>query len=108
MTKSTIYWSKWTPEAVTKMAGTEMATRLNAAAAIGVTVAQARAPRDTGFMANTIEVIKRASPAELAVEYGNITALYTLWQEIGARGKPGKYFLRQSLEQATKHLAKAS
>lgn len=105
---TTVKIVRWEPGKVTQMARSEMAGRMNAAAAIGVTRAQALAPRDTGFMANTIEVVKRATPADLNVQWGNITALYTLWQEIGARGRPGRYFLRQSLDYAAKQLAKAS
>lgn len=105
---TTVKIVSWTPAAPQKMARTEMARRMNEAAAIGVTRAQMLAPRDTGFMANTIEVVQRASAAQLTVRWGNITALYTLWQEIGARGRPGRYFLRQSLDYAAKQLAKAS
>lgn len=85
----------------------EMASRLNEAGAVGVSYAQMKAPRDTGFMANTIEVVERASEKDLRVRWGNVTALYTLWQEIGSQGRPGRYFLRQSLDYAGKQLMKA-
>lgn len=100
----TVRITVWRAEAVIKGTREEMSRRLNKAGAVGVTAAQAIAPRDTGFMANTMEVVHRATPAELFVTYGNITADYTLWQEIGSQGRPGRYFLRRSLDQAVKAL----
>lgn len=90
----------WNAVGVKGKAMSAVAAALNKAATDGVTYAQMIAPRDTGFMANTIEVLKRATPQDASVEWGNITAAYTLWQEIGARGQPGKYFLRSSLDRA--------
>lgn len=108
-TTATITLKDWNPSGVIKGTRQEAAKRLNEAAAIGVTVAMARAPRDTGFMASTIEITKRATAeGRLSVAFGNITALYTLWQEIGSQGRPGRYFLRAGLDAAGKQLMKAS
>lgn len=64
--------------------------------AAAVTVAQDRAPRDTGFMANTIETVQSAREEgdRIRGRWGNVTADYTIFQEVGARGRPGRYFLR--------------
>lgn len=105
---TTVKITSWNQAAVMKGSRDQMAKRLNSAAAIGVTVAMARAPRDTGFMASTIEVVKKATAQDLTVQWGNITALYTLWQEIGSQGRPGRYFLRQSLQAAMQNLNKAA
>lgn len=103
---TTVTLRNWQPEKV-KAANIETAALwLNNAGLIGVTRAQLNAPRDTGFMANTITILHRARPGAMFVAWGNITALYTLWQEIGARGKPGKYFLRQSLQYAGQQFGK--
>jgi hypothetical protein len=71
-----------------------------------VLMAQEMAPRDTGFMASTIE----AQPAvvesgRVVGRWGNWTALYTLWQEIGARGRTGRYFLRRAADAEYPNLA---
>lgn len=67
--------------------------------AAAVTVAQSLAPRDTGFMANTIEFQNAKKEGNRIVgRWGNWTALYTLWQEIGSRGRPGRYFLRRAAD----------
>lgn len=68
--------------------------------AAAVLRAQEMAPRDTGFMASTLEWW----PAEVVGKavvglWGNTTALYTLWVEIGARGRPGTYFMRRASDQ---------
>ena len=85
----------------------EMAKRLNKAGAFGLMVVQQIAPRDTGFMANTMEIIHDATAGELYVSWGNVTATYTIWQEIGSRGRPGRYFLRTSLQRASDQLMRA-
>lgn len=105
---ATVTLKNWAPEKIKAKSREEFADWLNRAGAVGVTVAMARAPRDTGFMANTMEVVHRATAQALFVAWGNITADYTIWQEIGSQGRPGRYFLRQSLQQAMQSLAKAS
>lgn len=92
--------TSWQEVAVKGKAMSAVADALNKAALDGVVYAQMIAPRDTGFMANTIEVLKRATAQDCSVEWGNITAPYTLWQEIGSQGRPGRYFLRASVERA--------
>lgn len=97
-------WKSWHGNEVADKARDRVADVLNEVAADGVTHAQSHAPRDTGFLANTIEVTKEATKSKLSVEWGNITALYTLWQEIGSRGRSGKYFLRGSLDAVKGHV----
>jgi hypothetical protein len=41
-----------------------------------------KAPRDTGFLAGTIEAWP-STPATLSASFGNKTAAYALWVEIG-------------------------
>lgn len=90
----------WRGEAVKGALRGAVAGALNDTAADAVQVAQNLAPRDTGFMANTIEVVAKAQPDRLEVTWGNITAEYTIWQEIGSRGRPGRYFLKGAADQA--------
>lgn len=67
--------------------------------AAAVTEAQRLAPRRTGFMANTIESQKaRVMSGRITGRWGNWTADYTLAQEVGARGRPGRYFLRRAAD----------
>lgn len=101
---TTVTLKNWAPEKIKASSKAEFATWLNRAGMIGVTRAQLLAPRDTGFMANTIEVVHYATPSSLFVAWGNITALYTLWQEIGSQGRAGRYFLRGSLQYASQQL----
>lgn len=63
-----------------------------------VLAAQITAPRDTGVMATNIRIISRAKKVRtrLAGHWGNDTQSYTLWQEIGSRGRAGRYFLRRA------------
>ena len=96
----------WRGEAVQQQVLQRVANALNETAADAVAVAQQKAPRDTGFMANTNEVVKEATPTNLGVTWGNVTAEYTLWQEIGSRGRPGRYFLRAGADQAYPGLKK--
>lgn len=103
---ATVKLVNWAPDKIKAKSREEFARWLNEAGAIGVTRAQVLAPRDTGFMASTIEVVHRATAARLSVVWGNITADYTIWQEIGSQGRPGRYFLRQSLEYASQQLLK--
>lgn len=57
------------------------------------------APYDTGFMASTIEAQPAVEEGNRIVgRWGNWAALYTLWQEIGSRGRPGRYFLRRTAD----------
>lgn len=92
---------------ITRWYGPAIVTKTQAAAREGidettasaVLMAQDIAPHDTGFMASTIE----AEPAieeggKLVGRWGNWTALYTLWQEIGSQGRAGRYFLRRSAD----------
>lgn len=90
----------WRGQAVKGLLRGAVAEALNGTGADAVKAAQAVAPRDTGFMANTIEIIEPATAGKLTMTWGNITADYTLWQEIGARGRPGRYFLRHGAEVA--------
>lgn len=90
----------WHGPAVAGRLRSKVAGALNATAQDAVAVAQSVAPRDTGFMANTIEVVDEANSGKLEVTWGNITADYTLWQEIGARGRSGRFFLKQGADRA--------
>lgn len=64
-----------------------------------VLASQQMAPRDTGFMASTIEAEQAVVESGRTVgRWGNWTALYTLWQEIGSQGRPGRYFLRRAAD----------
>lgn len=96
----TVELRDWREAAVKAAARNAIASALTETATEAVTIAQANAPRDTGFMANTIEVVDRAQPGKLSVTWGNITADYTLWQEIGSQGRAGRYFLRGAAERA--------
>lgn len=97
--KVTVKIVKWNGGKILGQARVNAARALNATAADAVTIAQSAAPRDTGFMANTIEVIEPASASGfLRVTWGNVTAPYTIWQEIGSQGRPGRYFLRKGTE----------
>lgn len=104
MASATVRWTSWNGDAVAARVRQEVAAALNETAADGVTIVQAIAPRDTGFMANTMEQLDHATPQSLRVSWGNITAAYTIWQEIGSQGRPGRYFLRRSLQEASKRL----
>ncbi len=95
----TVKLSKWNGGKILGEARTSAARALNATAADAVAIAQAAAPRDTGFMANTIEIVEPATAKGfLRVTWGNVTAPYTIWQEIGSQGRPGRYFLRKGTE----------
>lgn len=96
----------WNAGSVKGKVRSKVAQALNETAADAVKAAQAVAPRDTGFMANTIEIVDAATPSRLVVMWGNVTAQYTLWQEIGSRGRSGRYFLRHGAEVAYPGLAK--
>lgn len=87
----------WRGKQVNKRVETAARTGLNLTGVACVFIAQQVAPRDTGFMANTIEFEPAKQEGnELVVYWGNWTANYTLWQEIGSNGRPGRYFLRQA------------
>jgi len=90
----------WKGDTVKARTRDQVADALNKTAALAVQIAQQKAPRRTGFMANTIQVVDEAKPNQLEVTWGNVTANYTLWQEIGSRGRVGKYFLRNAADQA--------
>lgn len=88
--------------------GRAIAARARRAAAIGIdqTTAAAtlraseRAPRDTGFMANTMEWWPaRMLNGRMTGMWGNVRADYTLWVEIGAQGRPGRYFMRMAADE---------
>lgn len=92
----------WRDKEYTRNLENKLVPKLNRAAIIGVQFVQVVSPRDTGFMANTMTVIKQATVNDLSVVWGNQTANYTLWVEIGAQGRPGVHMLRRSLEPASK------
>lgn len=94
-----ITWRPWEGQQVLEAMRRKGAGALNEAAADGVTFIQMRWPRDTGFSANTMEVTKQATPSSMTAEWGNITADYVVWIEIGARGRPGRYIMAKSLEE---------
>ena len=96
----------WRGKAVLIEAKKKVARALNDTGADAVTAAQVLAPRLTGFMANTIEIVKYATENELRCVWGNVTADYTLWQEIGSQGRAGRYFLRGGAERAYPGLKK--
>lgn len=82
---------------------------LRETAAACVMLAQVYAPRDTGFMANTVTVdwqVRRRGRSTLSILWGNWTADYTLWVEIGARGREGRYFLRRAADAEYPKLAR--
>lgn len=97
--------TRWFGDEITTQTREAVANALNSTAQDAVNVAAMRAPRATGFMAGTIQVIDKASATKLEVTWGNITANYTLWQEIGSRGRPGRYFLRAGADASYPHLA---
>lgn len=72
-----------------------------------VLAAQVAAPRRTGAMANNIKIVARAKVRGKTVSgfWGNDTQDYTIWVEIGARGRPGRYFLRRARDQEYPKLA---
>lgn len=54
-------------------------------------------PHDTGFMKQTFATIAaRNTGTRWVAWWGNWIADYTIWQEIGARGRPGRYFIRRA------------
>lgn len=58
------------------------------------------APYDTGFLASTIEAQPAVQEGSRVVgRWGNWTALYTFFVEVGARGRPGRYFLRRTADE---------
>lgn len=87
--------------------GDALKARMRQAAADGidettaacVLLAQERAPRDTGFMANTIES-EPAAPEGSAIigRFGNWTADYSLWVEVGTRRMAARPFLRPAAD----------
>lgn len=88
--------------------GPDVAARTRRSAAIGIdqTTAAAtlraseRAPRDTGFMAGTMEWWPAAVIKGVVTGlWGNVRADYTLWQEIGSQGRPGRYFMRMAADE---------
>lgn len=97
---------EWKGDSIASKLKEQVAREMNVAVAQAVQGAQQDAPRDTGFMASTIEVIDEATAKKLIARWGNQTAKYTLWQEIGARGMPGKYFLRRNGERAYNEFVK--
>lgn len=97
---------KWHGKTMIKAQQAKIARALNDTAADAVTAAQMLAPRDTGFMANTIEIVEPATSSRLRAVWGNVTADYTLWQEIGSQGRAGRYFLRGGAERAYPKLKK--
>ena len=96
---------EWNAEAIKGMADREVSKALNETADESVALAAEFAPKDTGYMASTMEVVERATPKKLNVIWGNISANYTLWQEIGSQGRPGRYFMRRASQQAYANLA---
>lgn len=88
--------------------GQDIAAKAKKAAEMGidetmaeaVVHAQIAAPRDTGAMANGIKIIERARTDGNVSHgfWGNVTQDYTLWQEIGSRGRAGRYFLRRAAD----------
>lgn len=63
------------------------------------TDAQQNAPRDTGFMASTIGVTKKAAgDTQIRGEFGNEVADYTLWNEIGTGRMAARPFLRPAAD----------
>lgn len=97
---ATVTLQGWRPGTVVNLAMAASAKVLNETAYDAVAWVQSQWPRDTGFSANTMEVVEEASEGKPSVIWGNITADYAIWIEIGARGRPGRYILRQSLERA--------
>lgn len=90
---------RWDADKLISRLDRAVADGIDMTTAAAVTHAQTLAPRDTGFMATTIE----SRPAQrkggrMTGQWGNWTALYTLWQEIGARGRSGRYFLRRAAD----------
>lgn len=80
----------------TKAASLAGATETVAAATLR---AQVLAPRDTGFMANTIQFEPAEAVASgVSAMFGNWTAEYTLWNEIGTSRMPARPFLRPAAD----------
>lgn len=94
----TTVWKEWNGPKVKGEMARKAARQLNDLAQDGVAHVQLNSPRNTGFMANTMEQTHEATEKDLSAAWGNITADYTLWVEIGARGRAGVYMLRRSLD----------
>lgn len=103
-TKATLIIKNWYADRVRRSLAQELADEINRTADMAVEEAQQRAPVDTGFMRDTMRVIRYATPDNLTAEWGNDTATYTIWVEIGSQGRPGRYFMRQSQQVATSGL----
>lgn len=97
----TVTWKPWLGDAAKTAVKAAVANALNDVAADAVRYVQERWPRDTGFSANTMEVIEQATSRKVSVKWGNVTAPYVIWIEIGARGRPGRHILRSSLQEAS-------
>jgi hypothetical protein len=71
-----------------------------------VTQAQTVAPRRTGAMASNIKIVSRAKAMGKRTSgfWGNDTQDYTIWVEVGSRGRPGRYFLRGAADLHYKNL----
>jgi len=104
MIKASFILRNWYAERVRKSLGDKLADEINRTADMAVDRAQQRAPVDTGFMRDTMRVIRYATPDNLTAEWGNDTATYTIWVEIGSQGRPGRYFMRQAQQEATSGL----
>src|SRR5690606_3274331 len=71
-----------------------------------VLVSAAIAPRDTGFMASTLERRKPFKRGKkIVIKWGNWTAEYTIWVEIGTTWMMGRYFMRRTQDQEYPRLA---
>lgn len=98
---------QWLGEAVKAAVNKAAKEAIDETMSEAVLAAQIKAPRRTGAMANNIRIIQRAKRESSITHgfWGNDTQDYTIWVEIGARGRPGRYFLRSSADQEYPKLA---
>lgn len=96
----------WKGDALVKRLQSAAREAIDETTAACVLAAADLAPRDTGHMANTLTFEPAVEQRGRWVgQWGNWVALYTLWVEVGARGRAGRYFLRRAADQEYPKLA---
>lgn len=73
---------------------------MNEALSDATLLAMVKAPRDTGFMANTITIEgTHEEGGKLVGRFGNWVAEYALWQEIGTSKMSAQPYLRPAADE---------
>lgn len=91
----------WYAENLKRKINRQVAALLNDGNKHGVKVMQANAPVRTGAMRDDLQVLKEATEDDLSVQAGSTTAVhYTLFQEFGWQGHPGKHFIRKGFQES--------